>query len=56
MIEVGEYVRNTFGDIYKVENINGDPTFLEDKFYNRIIKHSKNIIDLIEVRRYSIIR
>ena len=52
MIEVGEYVRNTFGDIYKVENLNGDPMFLTDKFYNRIAKHSKNIIDLIEEGDY----
>lgn len=48
MIEVGEYVRNTFGDIY-IYDYSGHPMLLEDKFYNRVVKHSKNIIDLIEI-------
>jgi hypothetical protein len=47
-IKAGELVRTVFGDIYKVENLN-NYEFLRDKFYNCIVKHSKNIIDLIEV-------
>lgn len=50
-IKVGELVRTVFGDIYKVENLN-NYEFLRDKFYNCIVKHSKNIIDLIEVGDY----
>lgn len=50
-IKVGEYVRNTFGDIY-IYDYSGHPMLLEDKFYNRVVKHSKNIIDLIEVGDY----
>lgn len=50
-IKAGELVRTVFGDIYKVENLN-NYEFLRDKFYNYIVKHSKNIIDLIEVGDY----
>lgn len=46
-IKVGEYVRNVFGYIYKLENLN-DYDFLRDKFYNNIVKHSKNIKDLVQ--------
>ncbi|MBO5004903.1 MAG: hypothetical protein J6D03_06660 [Clostridia bacterium] len=57
-IKVGELVRTVFGDIYKVKNLN-DYEFLRDKFYNYIVKHSKNIIDLIEegdlVNEYKVI-
>lgn len=46
-IEINEYIRNTFGVIYKVNSLN-DLYFIEDKFYNRIVKHSKNIKDLVQ--------
>ena len=52
MIEVGEYVR-TNGIIGKVEQIGNSLFWLEDgsnySLSNKSIKHSKNIIDLIEV-------
>lgn len=70
-IEVGEYVRTTRGEIFKIkeENYFGIITKYENKedkieqgknWYatngreinkEDITKHSKNIIDLIEVRR-----
>ena len=58
MIEVGEYVRTNYGRICKV--INNDyfmPRYLEcenEILIDRtdIVKHSKNIIDLIEVGDY----
>lgn len=50
-IKIGEYIRNTFGDIYKYDYI-GHPMLLGDEFYNRIVKHSKNIIDLIQKDDY----
>ena len=54
-IEVGEYIRTNYGRICKVINNNYFmPIYLEcenetliDK--TKIVKHSKNIIDLIEV-------
>ena len=57
-IEVGEYVRTNYGRICKV--INNDyfmPRYLEcenEMLIDRtnIVKHSKNIIDLIEVGDY----
>ena len=64
MIEVGDYVRSKTGYIGKVENINdfrppeakicvdfnvSDLIFLGE---TDIVKHSKNIIDLIEVGDY----
>ena len=50
-IKIGEYVRLDSGNIYKVEDLD-DYTFLSDKFYGFIVKHSSNIIDLIEVDDY----
>lgn len=54
-IEVGEYVR-TNGIIGKVEQIGNSLFWLEDgsnySLSNKSIKHSKNIIDLIEVGDY----
>lgn len=47
-IEVNEYVRTQSGEIYKVTDIN-DYGFMIDKFYFQIVKHSKQLIDLIEV-------
>ena len=48
-IEVGEYVRTSKGKLLKVEN---EKTLQIIKFlsveYGDIVKHSKNIIDLIE--------
>ena len=53
MIEVGEYIRTTEGCIVKIKN-DEHLDFL--KFSNAVIgditKHSKNIIDLIEVGDY----
>ena len=51
MIEVGEYVR-TKNDIEKVVLDYGNRYANEDgniTFYDEVVKHSKNIIDLIEV-------
>lgn len=57
-IEVGEYVRLRDGEISKIENIQ-ENTFtcrfhkIRCELYKDfIVKHSKNIIDLIEERRY----
>lgn len=57
-IEIGEYVRTDFGYILKntasehkhiIDNIEER----DNKFiYGRIVKHSKNLIDLIEVGDY----
>lgn len=66
MIEVGKYIRTKQGEIGKIIRIIPDEEF-NDEYYvcdndsasglkSYIIKHSKNIIDLIEVRRYSNIR
>ena len=57
-IEVEEYVRNKSGKIDKVINNNYYmPQYIECEksivYKEDIVKHSKNIIDLIEVRRYS---
>lgn len=49
-IEVGEHIRTTYGGIYKIED-EEESDVLRDMFYGNITKHSKNIIDLIEVRR-----
>ena len=51
-IEVGEYVRLQRGDIFKIDE-NTANYYNSNKKYitNEIVKHSKNIIDLIEVRR-----
>lgn len=64
-IEIGEYVRTKQGDISKVRYIDEENIFLEDCVWSKndlyektdvlyfddeeIAKHSKNIIDLIEV-------
>lgn len=50
-IEVGEFYRTKKGEIRKVEDLD-DYSFLIDKFYFKIVKHSKNIIDLVEVGDY----
>lgn len=67
MIEVGEYVKTHKGDIHKVIGIReemkkGKRIYSHKAYYLDskkgslteafIIKHSKNIIDLIEVRRF----
>ncbi|MBQ9298696.1 MAG: hypothetical protein IJ223_06740 [Clostridia bacterium] len=64
MIEVGEYVRTKQGKIGKFKKylkslyfvgqdieLENCIIYLEDE--DEVTKHSKNIIDLIEVRRYS---
>lgn len=59
-IEVGEYVKTKNGEIHKIIEINNpnDELWTYYKFENNmgnykenIVKHSKNIIDLIEERR-----
>lgn len=62
-IEVGEYIRTKTGNITKVISVKDTVVWTEDFIdvhcrYNEgiiektdIVKHSKNIIDLIEVRR-----
>lgn len=52
-IEVGEYLRTQGGYIYKAlgEQLYLDNTGETVNFIEEIIKHSKNIIDLIEKRR-----
>lgn len=63
VIEIGEYTRNKNGYIGKVENIIESDKYLKDIYYccgtvmsssykNEITKHSKNIIDLVEVGDY----
>lgn len=49
--EVGEYYRTKNGEILKIVDLD-EYGFLVDKFYYQIVKHSKNIIDLIEVGDY----
>ena len=49
-IKVGEFIRTDDGRIYKLEDLQ-DEVFLNDKFYNNIVKHSPNLIDIIEERR-----
>lgn len=49
--EVGEYYRTKNGEIFKIVDLD-EYGFLVDKFYYQIVKHSKNIIDLIEVGDY----
>lgn len=53
-IKVGEYVRTSKGYIFKIEHnkmVQG-LRFLNVQ-YGNILKHSKDLIDLIEIRRYS---
>ena len=58
MIEVGEYVRTKKDGICKLLNIENDYMwcgYVDKPFWLRkdnIVKHSKNIIDLIEVGDY----
>lgn len=42
------YVRNTFGYIYKVDDLT-EIMYKTDFLYNRIVKQSNNIIDLIQI-------
>jgi hypothetical protein len=64
-MEVGEYGRTENGEIIKYVNLqysDGTPANFKllvknnvvtnDRFYEKIVKHSKNIIDLIEVGDY----
>ena len=67
-IEVREYIRTKQGDISKVRYVDEENIFLEDSVWSKndlyektnvlyfddeeIAKHSKNIIDLIEVGDY----
>jgi len=53
-IEVGEYIRLKAGDIFKADE-NSINYYNSNKEYitNEEVKHSKNIIDLIEVRRFN---
>ena len=56
MIEVGEYVRSKIGSIGKVTKIEEDKFLYENRtlitWVGNVIKHSKNLIDLIEVGDY----
>lgn len=49
--EVGEYYRTKNGEILKIVDLD-EYGFLVDKFYYQIVKHSKNIIDLVEIGDY----
>ena len=52
-IEIADYVRSKNGSIGKVTKIEDDKYLYENKelitFIGNVVKHSKNIIDLIEV-------
>lgn len=54
-IEVGEYVRTDKGHIFKIdkEKKNLQMAKFLNAEYGNIVKHSKELIDLVEVRRYS---
>lgn len=50
-MKYGEYIRTISGDIYKYDET--IQYILDcDLFYNRIVKHSKNITDLIQCGDY----
>ena len=55
-IEVGEYVRSNLGTIGKITKIEDSKFLYENKclicFISNVVKHSKNIIDLIEEGDY----
>lgn len=52
-IEVGQYVRTIDGEIGTVKVIIKGMIFINNnQYYSKIKKHSKNIIDLIEVGDY----
>lgn len=49
-IEVGEYIKLKRGDIFKIDENTANYYNSNKEFItNEIVKHSKNIIDLIEV-------
>lgn len=50
-ITIGEYIRTVFGEIYKYDEGN-QYCVDKDNFYNLIVKHSKDIKDLIEPRDF----
>lgn len=53
-IEVGEYVRTDKGHIFKIDKEKKNlqiAKFLNAE-YGNIVKHSKELIDLVEVRRF----
>ena len=53
-IKVGEYIRNKFGQILKIDGPR-DMGYIEEGnpyFRQQIAKHSPNIIDLIEIGDY----
>ena len=57
-IEVGDYVRTDNGEMHKVIDIEKGSIKIKSLYKEWIglcciVKHSKNLIDLIEVRRYS---
>ena len=49
-IKVGDWIRTKDGRIYQVDSSN-DEWALSDIFYKVIVKHSPNLIDIIEERR-----
>lgn len=52
-IEVGEYVRTNKGNITKMSSEEFIKIMLENKsIFGKALKHSKNIIDLVEVGDY----
>jgi hypothetical protein len=51
-IKVGEYVRTKLGDIKKITEGFEFIIEIHNRSSNKIVKHSKNIIDLIEVGDY----
>lgn len=50
-IKVGEFIRTKDGRIYQVDSSN-DEWALSDIFYKVIVKHSSNLIDLIQCGDY----
>ena len=50
-IQVGEFIRTKDGRIYQVDSSN-DEWALSDIFYKVIVKHSPNLIDIIEEGEY----
>lgn len=59
-IKTGEYVRSKIGSIGKVTKIEGTIYLYENKslitWIGNVTKHSFNLIDILEVRRYSFYR
>ena len=58
MIEVGEYIRTTDGEIHKIKSIEGNFIEFENGYgisvreKDYILKHSKDILDLIKKDDY----